>query len=392
MKKQINDRLIASLKPANAGSRYDVMDSLAPGFGVRVTDTGHKSYFLYTRPPGSKSPVRRIIGQVGSMKVAAARDIALAWKRDMVSGVDPKIEKATKAAAITKAKGNTFSAALESYIVAKLGDQKKKDEISRLLRRDFAPLNARPLDAVKRVEIADIVTKITQGRIALHYVKRFFNWAADMGKIDYSPIATVNPSTLFGKLVARNRVLTDDELKRVWHAAVKLGYPFGPIYQMLILTGLRLNEVADAVWSEVDMRAKTWTIPAERMKGKVAHVVPLCPQMIAIFKKLPRWNMGDFMYSRDGTKPLTVSNHVKGQMDIAAKVYGWVNHDLRRTMRSHLSKLPIEEHVRELMIAHKRKGIAGVYDQADYLDEKRAGFELWCARLATVVSKERMAA
>ena len=75
----------------------------------------------------------------------------------------------------------------------------------------------------------------------------------------------LSPSDLIGKRAARERTLFDDELRAVWHAAGSMGYPYGAIFRMLILTGQREREVGDMRWSEVDFDKKLWTIPANRM-------------------------------------------------------------------------------------------------------------------------------
>ena len=191
-----------------------------------------------------------------------------------------------------------------------------------------------------------------------------------------------------GRLEPRSRVLTDEELRQIWNSADALGYPIGPLFRLLILTGVRLNEGADAVWDEVDLKRSIWTIPARRMKGKIEHQVPITPMLRDVFDGLPRLKSGPFVFSMgDGSKALWVSDHHRGKVDLAARVYDWRNHDIRRTVRTHLSSIPnIPEHVRELMVAHKRAGIAAVYDRALYLDEKRAGLQAWHARLRAIVS------
>jgi integrase len=87
---------------------------------------------------------------------------------------------------------------------------------------------------------------------------------------------------------SRDRVLSDDELKAVWKAADAIGWPFGPMFQLLVMTGQRRDEIASMSWNEIDFEARTWTLPRERSKNDRAHVVPLSEQAIAIFKDIPR--------------------------------------------------------------------------------------------------------
>src|SRR6185437_10715904 len=151
----------------------------------------------------------------------------------------------------------------------------------------------------------------------------------------------------------------------LWRATGRMGYPFGPLYRLLFLTGLRLNEAADAKWSEFDSRNAIWTIPAKRMKGKDGrardHVVPVTDDIFSVLKSLPTFKSGDHLFSVTfGKSPVWVYNKVKDRLDkrmlstlrALARKRGedpskvqlphFVNHDLRRTLRTGLSKLRID--------------------------------------------------
>jgi integrase len=165
------------------------------------------------------------------------------------------------------------------------------------------------------------------------------------------------------------------------------------VFQLLALTGQRKSEVAKARWREFDLDKKIWTIPPERMKGEAAHVLPLTDDMIAILTALPRFKKGDHVFSTTfGSKPVNGFSKAKLRLDAAmAEVLGkpvedFVIHDIRRTMRTHLSALPIPDLVRELVIAHAQRGLHKVYDQHAYEAEKRHALELWAARLRNIVS------
>ena len=202
----------------------------------------------------------------------------------------------------------------------------------------------------------------------------------------------------------RTRVLDDDELRAFWRATRRLGYPYGPLFRMLALTGQRKSEVAEARWSEFDLTKKVWVIPAERMKTDVDHVVPLSDDVLDILKSLPRFKKGNHLFSTTfGKKPVNGFSKAKERLDrrmlrswraIArlrgegrrtAQIKPWVIHDIRRTMRTGLSALPVPDLVRELVIAHTKPGLHKVYDQHAYKSEKRHALELWAARLRNIV-------
>ncbi|MBP2316961.1 tyrosine-type recombinase/integrase [Azospirillum soli] len=103
------------------------------------------------------------------------------------------------------------------------------------------------------------------------YVRKFFNWCVSRDLIAASPCVGVRPPTDERE---RDRVLSDEEMRLLWFASVRVGWPFGPFLRLLMLTAQRLNEVAGMRWSELDLELAMWTIPAERAKNGTAHLVP----------------------------------------------------------------------------------------------------------------------
>jgi integrase len=190
-------------------------------------------------------------------------------------------------------------------------------------------------------------------------------------------------------------------------------YPAGPVYKLLCLTALRLNEAVDAEWSEFNRREGIWAIPVARMKGKNSgkkqarpHAVPLTKDILAIIESLPQFKGAKFVFSTtEGKSPVWIGSKVKDRMDARmlrtlkalARKRGddpdrvvlppWVNHDIRRTVRSRLSRLKVTEEAREAVLAHARPGIKGVYDLHDYLDEKREALDLWAAGLRAISAR-----
>jgi integrase len=236
-----------------------------------------------------------------------------------------------------------------------------------------------------------------QAHNALGYLRRLFNWAIGTHEfgISASPVAQLKPKDLIGKREARGRILTDDELRDVWNAAEKMGkngdncpgYPYGPLFRLLILTGQREREVADMSWSEVDCGRRLWVVPASRMKGGRAHEIPLTPAAIELVDKLPRWHGGEFVFSTTGgVKPVNGFSKANARIDKLSGVTGWVIHDLRRTVRTHFSALPVQDLVRELVIAHAKPGLHKVYDLHAYREEKRHCLELWERRLLSILN------
>jgi integrase len=206
---------------------------------------------------------------------------------------------------------------------------------------------ARPITDITPEEVAAAIRAIVkrgapyQAHNALGYIRRLFNWAIGTHEfgIRTSPIAQLKPKDLIGKREARERTLSDEELRALWMAAGEMGYPYGPIFRLLILSGQREREVSELQGPEVDLRKQLWTIPADRMKGGRAHEVPLLPVALSLIEALPQWNGGEYVFSTTaGKKPVNSFSSAKVRIDKLSGVSDWVIHDLRRTMRTHLPR------------------------------------------------------
>jgi integrase len=403
-KRTLTDRTLKALKPAKRGKRYDLMDSVVPGLGFRVTETGHKSFTLVARFPGSKNPTRRALGDYGALTLEGARRKAREWLETLRRGVDPRGEEERHRAAELRQRRNTFAAVAEDFIKDKLPDERKGREAERDIRREFIPVWGKraiaeivPHDVRAVIKAAKDRGAPYQAHNLLVLARRMFSWAIDQHVygLETSPCDRLKPKSLIGKKNARRRILNNDELRALWKAGEHIGYPYGPLFRMLALTGQRKSEVAEARWSEFDLAAKLWTIPAERMKADAAHVVPLSDDVIEILKSLPRFNKGSYLFSTNfGVKPVNGFSKGKARLDkaMAAELGStsgpFVIHDIRRTMRTGLSTLTVPDLVRELVIAHTKPGLHKIYDLHAYEAEKRRALDLWAARLRSIVTPQ----
>jgi len=423
-RKNLTPTLISGLKPASEGTRYQVMDAQVPGFGVRVTDTGNRTFILRTRYPGSSGPSRREIGNCADISLTAARDMARKWRSMVVQGIDPAAVEAAERAAEARKHATTFEVVAEDFIKEKLPGERKGNDVEREIRRDLMPRwKDRPIASITDLDVLAIIkVKIPDGKVGsrnlLALIKRFFRWvvAQRLYGVTVSPCVSLQASAIIGETNGpRDRILTEDEIFAYSRAATRMPYPYGPIYRVLILTALRLSEVADASVPEFNFRANVWVIPAARMKGKNsgkkqarAHAVPLTGDLLAAFQALPRFNGGRFVFSttngsksvRMGTKPkerldrrmlrtLRALARKRGEDFRAVELPHFVQHDVRRTVRSQMSRLKVAEEVREAILAHARPGIKGVYDVHDYFDEKREALELWATRLNEIITPKQ---
>jgi integrase len=402
---RLTDRTIKSLRPAKDGKPFDVKDTEVRGLRVRVLATS-KTFVLLARYPGSDNPVRRALGHYDiDLSLEEARDKAREWRKLLKRGINPAAEEERKRTAEAHKHETSFLAVAEGFIADRLVNQRRGHEAARDLRKVFiqeAGWRNRPISEITALDVRNAIRpykdagKIHHAHNLLSYARRVFNWAIDQqvyAGLETSPCDRLKPKAIIGKKTQRSRVLNDAELQAAWRAADKLGYPYGPLFKMLMLTGQRKSEVAEARWREIDLAKKLWTIPAERMKADAAHIVPLSDDAIAVLKSLPRFNGGDYLFSAHvGARPVAAFSAAKHRLDAAiadelgGEIPPFVIHDLRRTVRTGLSAIPnISDLVRELVIGHTKPGLHKVYDQHAYLDEKRFALDAWAARLRSIV-------
>ena len=406
-RKALTDRTLKSLKPAARGKHYDLWDAVVPGLGVRVSDIGTKTFVLMKRYGDSKNPTRGRLGMYGAISLDDARTKARNWQILLERGIDPRSEEKRQREAELRKRENSFAAVAEQFIKRHVAKTRKAAIVERELRREFINRwGNRPITDITQHDVVAVIDEVVernapyQAHNLLGHVRTLFNWAIARGVygVDRSPCDRLRPAAVIGKKQARQRVLNDRELRAAWAATGELGYPYGQLFRLLIVTGQRKSEVAEAGWSEFDLTKKLWTIPSDRMKADAAHVVPLSDDALDILKSLPRFEGGDCLFSTTfGKKPVNGFSKAKTLFDKAilkalqtddvnAKLPDFVIHDLRRTVRTALSAIPnISDLVRELVIGHTRPGLHKVYDQYAYLDEKRFALDAWAARLRTII-------
>jgi integrase len=433
----LTDRLLRAKKVAPKGQRLEFADAVVPGLRLRITDTGTKSFVLLARYPAKpKNPTRRLLGEVylppegvepavrtgndllgtGPWCLVEAREKARMWLAWISRNIDPAAEERRLTEATRPVVSETFGDLCNEFLERCAKGWAKYAETKAMLEADFchaAKWKDRQAKEIQTEDVARAIRAIVpRGIYAAHTafgdVRRLFNWAIGSSEfgITINPTANLRPKDLIGPKEVRGRILSRDELRAVWAAATgtytppkegqtrvrynkapsELGYPFGPIVRLLILTGQRLREVGGMMWSEIDFENNLWTIPASRMKSKRAHEIPLASDTLALLKSLPRFK-GDYVFTTTGgEKPVGGYSKSKTRLNKLVKVTDWKFHDLRRTMRTHLSALPVEDLVRELVIAHAKPGLHKVYDQHSYLDEKKECLMLWEQRLRGILA------
>ena len=399
------------IKTQKAGAaRREVPDGKIGGLFLIVQPTGAKSWAVRYRADGK--PKKLTIGPYPTIDLAGARRKAQEALGEVAGGNDPSAAKVAAREA-RKAKQATADrvaivadAFREKYINRSVGEGWAR-EAGRLLDKEIKPaLGSKRLGDVRKSDVHDMLDAIVErgspitANRTLAVFRRLCNWSIERGIIAVSPCDKLKPPAAEK---SRDRVLADDEVRLAWRAFESVGWPFGPIAKLLLLTGARRDEVASARWSEIDVGAKTWTLAKERSKNGVAHEVPLSGAAVAVLAALPR--IGErkdtLVFSTTGKTAVSGFSNAKEQIDAAMlgllKVTAgevevparWTFHDLRRTAASGMAGMGIAPHVVEAVLNHKSgtiKGVAAVYNRYSYAAEKREALDAWARRLDAIVN------
>jgi integrase len=214
----------------------------------------------------------------------------------------------------------------------------------------------------------------------------FFTWCMRMGLAESNPtIGSVAPAAGGG----RDRVLSDDELARIWRACGDDDH--GRIIKLLTLTACRRAEIGDMAWSELDdpERPTTFTIPAGRSKNGKTRTLPVTPTMARIIAGVPRMATRDQLFGQR-SHGFTRWAQRKAALDSRSGVKGWVVHDVRRSVATKLADAGVQPHIVEEILGHSasghKRGPAGIYNRSPYESEVRAALALWEDHVRTRVA------
>lgn len=391
MAKALSTKAIEAAKPSD--KRQEIPDGIVSGLYLVVQPSGAKSWALRYRHAGK--PCKLTLGRWPMMALKDAREAAADAIEAVERGDNPAIaKKATKAAKLQEQLEGRNK-------IANLLDQFEKRHLSKLKSgkqaRDFLdrfvlePWGEREIQSIKKRDVIDLLDEIadsgrgiTANRVLAH-LRKFLNWCVERDVIEVNPSAGVKP---MADEKARDRVLSDDEIRLFWQACEAVGYPFGPLGKLLLLTGQRRGEVSEMTDSEID--GDTWNLDASRTKNKRAHSVPISQAAGAILVGVERIaGKAGYVFTTTGKTP--VSGFSKAHSIISAKmaelaqeqgleVKPWRWHDLRRTCATGLARLAVPVRVTEAVLNHVSGtggGIVAVYQVHDYADEKRTALEAW---------------
>ena len=374
---RLTDRMIkAAQGPVN------LADELAPGLWLRVqTAGGSKAFTVVYRLFGKYQ--RLSLGRYPALGLAEARNRAREALQLAGQGKDPRFEMTERA------ESPTMDELMDEFERIEGKKIRSIEERMRVLRKDLKQWKDRKVITVTRRNVVELVDEIAErgpgiARTFQGYLGRLLNFAAERGHIPVSPMAGLRRRV---EDKPRKRVLTDEEIRLFW---TKLDT--SPIFpatrralRMILITGQRPEEVVGMTWAETE--GIVWTIPPERRKaGDKPHAVPLSDLALEVLCDCPRNKNHPFGSSHtDGHIRRDVLSRALLRYLPVWGIAPFTPHDLRRTMRTRLSALGVEEYIAERVIGHELQGMLRVYNQHEYLAEKMAAMDRWGEDLARIV-------
>jgi integrase len=407
---------------APKGVRIDYFDAAFPGLTLRVTGAAdqrpeRKIWTLFYRHGGKQ---RRLTFEPGypALGLADARHEATQAFLKLRGGIDPANEKAKAKAAATKAP-DTITNVVDLFIKRHLEAKRRAPRYIEETRRNFdnhviPRWKDRDIKTIGRRDVTELLDAVMDqgskakgkggkgrhvpgGPIAanrtLAAIRALFNFCLRRGIIDATPVALVERP---GEETRRERTLSADEIRAVWGAASALGYPFGPFFQLALITAQRRDEVGRMRWADLDLEAKNWTLPAEATKAGRTHVVPLAPLAIDVLRALPRKvetsgkmaHASPWVFTTAGDAPVSGFSKAKPRLDgIITKARDrealppWTIHDLRRTAATEMGRLGASRFIIGKVLNHADRTVTGIYDRFAYAQEKRHALEMWARYL-----------
>ncbi|RIK92185.1 MAG: hypothetical protein DCC73_13910 [Proteobacteria bacterium] len=414
----LNARYVETIKPED--TRVDYWDTDTVGLCLRVTPNGVKTWAIKYRVGGGRTGRQRRfnLGRFPEMKLADARERARKLFVRITDGYDPSADREAKRA------GDDVQAFAGRWIdhLREKG-RAKADSWERTLQNDVLPIIGRMKPAeVKRQHVRQIMDRMKKRGVTIQtnrtfeIVRAMFRW---IGR-EYDDVITADPTFGMQKPFderARERLVTDDELRAIWKALdsvrevkgrSRAGNEFTaskalvtePVcltIKLLILTGQRSSEVTQARAAEINLEASTWALPAERTKASRQHVIPLSGKAAELVSRAIELGGGsEWLFPApfkirkkgDGAISSTAPNHALRRVLKVAGVENVTIHDFRRLAASGIARLGFGGDVIGAVLNHAGKGVtAKHYNRHKYEMEKRRALEAWAGEVARLVGE-----
>jgi integrase len=385
------------------------------GFVARRLPSGVVTYGLRYRVAGRQRWLA--LGIHGRITPDKARKLAMQRMGEVADDRDPAAERQAARAKAIEANANTVNALLDAFIERHVnGKLRTADEYRRIFDKYVRPrIGEKPAGELRRRDIVEMLDAIEDdnGPVmadrTLARLRKAFNWHATREDNFTPPIVRGMARTSIAER-ARERILSDDELRAVWRAADALATPYARMLQFILLTATRRGEASDMNRAEINGDGGDWTIPADRHKSKREFLCPLSQAARNLLARVPRKGRRGWVFSSPRrVRPSDQKNPISGfskwkadfdkamlvelrKVDPKARPERWTTHDLRRTARSLMSRAGCNSDHAERALGHIVGGVRGVYDCHEFKAEKAIVFEALAAELERILKPMKVRA
>lgn len=383
---KLTDRTIKALKPPEHG-QVDYFDDSPRGFGVRVSQSGHRSFFVMYRFQGRLR--RHTLGPYPHLTLATARQMAKDALHAVAHGKDPGAAKQADRRA------ETFGELADDYLKSHAKPNKRSwKEDERILKHDLLPhWRGRKAKDITRRDVWAVLTPISDERGSpimanrtLALARRIFNFGIEREIVPSNPCYKIKAPAAERE---RDRVLGHDELRALWKALPATPAWFQIVFKLYLFTLQRHHEVLGMGRSEIDLEAGWWTIPASRTKNGLVHRVPLAPAVVELLSDWTRSNSHpEWVFpSPVHSGPLAT---LQKPVRLLRKLSGveFRTHDLRRTAASNMTSIGIPRHTVARILNHLERDVTRVYDRYSYDAEKRSALRRWSDELVLLIKRD----
>jgi integrase len=385
---KLDKKVIDKLKPPIQGQTF-LWDSVVPGFGIRVTQNGIKSFILQYRNSAGKSR-RYTIGRFGSFTVDKARKQALKLHAGVANGEDPAEERKKKRK--EGREGTTFEKFSKNYLNNYDAKNKTTKENERKIDNIIKPkIGKKRVSEIDRKDILEIVHSMKEkpylANRTLALLSSMFNYAED---IELRP-RNSNPCKGIKKFpeTSRERFIQPDELPKFFEALAKEDQLYQDFFKMCLMTGARKSNVLTMEWKEINWEWKVWSIPEEKTKTRERYNIPLSPEAIDILKERKKEKKGPWVFpATRGNGPLADPRKAWERILDAAEINDLRIHDLRRTLGSWQAATGSTTAVIGKTLHHKKPTTTQVYERLN-LDPVRNSVEKATGAMLDVVKKKQ---
>lgn len=382
-RRKLTARIVEGI--TSSGKRTQIFDTEQRGLCLRISESGEKSFSVCYKHSGRMK--RFTLGKFPEVSLADARSRARDALTKVANGVDPQQHK--KIERLAETFGELVDTFLEKYADKKRSGREDRRILTRYLVPELRHVRAKEVMRAQIRVILDAIAKdapIMANRV-LASVRKMYNWAIGQDLVEHNPCFKLAAPS---KERRRDRVLSNDELNKVWTALDNdKSSVISDAFKMRLLTAQRGGEVLTMRWADIDLNARWWTIPVERSKNKMPHRVWLSTPAMNILKRRKEADGESawvFPGRREG-QPIVETKRVLESIRTASGVKEWRGHDLRRTAASNMTAMGIPRFIVGRVLNHAESGVTAVYDRHSYDAEKKDALDKWSTKLMRVVSE-----